>query len=74
MGVIKWTAIVLGLTMTWAGAQRVSATTLPSKSVLTLEAAKRVGAAAEAEAEEGVALPLSSLSSTMAATCCISSG
>jgi uncharacterized protein GlcG (DUF336 family)/mannose-6-phosphate isomerase-like protein (cupin superfamily) len=52
MSVIKWAAMVLGLTMAWAGAQRVSASTLPSKSVLTLEAAKRVGAAAEAEAKK----------------------
>ena len=52
MSVIKWTAMVLGLTMAWAGAQRVSANALPSKSVLTLEAAKRVGAAAEAEAKK----------------------
>ena len=52
MSVIKWTAMVLCLTMIWAGAQRVSANTLPSKSVLTLEAAKRIGAAAEAEAKK----------------------
>ena len=43
-------ALVLGLMMAWAEAHHSAAATLPSKSVLTLEAAKRVGAAAEAEA------------------------
>src|SRR5262245_64412544 len=52
MSVIKWGVMVLGMTVVWAGAQRASATTLPSKSVLTLEVAKRVSAAAEAEAKK----------------------
>jgi glc operon protein GlcG len=42
--------LVLGLTIAGAPAQQSLASTLPSKAVLTLEAAKRVAAAAEAEA------------------------
>jgi uncharacterized protein GlcG (DUF336 family)/mannose-6-phosphate isomerase-like protein (cupin superfamily) len=50
MRALTFGALVLGLMMAGAEAHHSAAATLPSKSVLTLEAAKRVGAAAEAEA------------------------
>jgi glc operon protein GlcG len=50
MRALTFGALVLGLAMAGPEARDSAATTLPSKSVLTLEAAKRVGAAAEAEA------------------------
>jgi uncharacterized protein GlcG (DUF336 family)/mannose-6-phosphate isomerase-like protein (cupin superfamily) len=50
MRAVRCGALVLGLTIAGAPAQQSVASALPSKAVLTLEAAKRVGAAAEAEA------------------------
>lgn len=50
MRAVRCGALVLGLTIAGAPAQQSTVLALPSKAVLTLEAAKRVGAAAEAEA------------------------
>ena len=50
MRAVRWGALVLGLAIAGGPAQQSVASSLPSKAVLTLEAAKRVGAAAEAEA------------------------